>query len=126
MWSTETVTLIPKVSNPDSLAQLRNLIETWDEIMNALEDPNAAANLMSIDFEKAFNRMSHPHCLNALRRLNAEQPEIDMVNAFLFGRTMRVKVGNTLSSPRSVPPRDPSWETSSSVCRRVSYQRRLD
>ena len=79
LWSTETVTLIPKVPAPDSLAQLRNLsctplfskclesfvleglkekvklgrsqfggikrtgvnhllIETWNEIMQALED----------------------------------------------------------------------------------------
>ena len=144
LWTTETVTLIPKVPTPDSLAQLRNLsctplfskclesfvlenlkkqvqlgrnqfggikgtgvnhflIETWDEIMNALEDPNAAA----IDFEKAFNRMSHGHCLNALKRLNAKENEINMVHAFLFGRTMRVKVGGTLSVPRTVPGGSP-------------------
>ena len=100
MWALETVTLIPKVSTPSSLAQQRNLsctplfskclesvvlerlmqkvtlnrnqfgclkgtgvdhflVETWHEIMKALEDTSAAASLMSIDFEKAFNRMSH-------------------------------------------------------------------
>ena len=74
---------------------------------SALEDPNAAANLMSIDFEKAFNRMSHPHCLNALERLNADKKDIDLVQAFLYGRTMRVKIGSVLSTPRTVPGGSP-------------------
>ena len=148
MWASETVTLIPKVSTPSSLAQLRNLsctplfskclesfvlerlkqkvtlnrnqfggikgtgvdhflVETWHEIMKALEDPSAAASLMSIDFEKAFNRMSHGHCLEALERIGADQKDIGLVHAFLHGRTMRVKVGNSLSAPRTVPGGSP-------------------
>ena len=75
--------------------------------MTALEDPNAAANLMSIDYEKAFNRMSHPHCINALKKYGASDLSIDMVSAFLYGRTMRVKVGSALSNPRTVPGGSP-------------------
>ena len=75
------------------------LIETWNEILTSLEDPNAAASLMSIDFEKAFNRMSHHQCLNALKKFNAKEHSIDLVHAFLFGRTMQVKIGTELSAP---------------------------
>ena len=33
------------------------LVRTWYEIMEALEDERAVVNLVSVDFEKAFNRM---------------------------------------------------------------------
>ena len=148
LWSTETVTMIPKVSSPSSLSQLRNisctplfskclesfildrfketiklsrnqfggirgtgvshfLVETWNEILTALEDPNAAISLMSIDFEKAFNRMSHSHCIDALRTLGADEDGVKLAQAFLYGRTMRVKVGSSLSDPRTVPGGSP-------------------
>ena len=71
--------------------------------MSSLEDPHAAASLMSIDFEKAFNRMSHSNCLSALKKFNADDSSIKLVHAFLYGRTMRVKVGSALSLPRTVP-----------------------
>ena len=83
------------------------LVETWDEIMNSLEDPNAAVSLMSIDFEKAFNRMSHSHCISALQELNADEEGIKLTKAFLYGRTMRVKIGTTLSEPKTVPGGSP-------------------
>ena len=148
LWSTETVTLIPKVNNPDSLSQLRNfsctpffskvlesfileelkknvslskdqfggqkgvgvdhfLIETWNEILSALEDPRASSSLMAIDFQKAFNRMCHHQCLTALRNLGAQEIHIELVKAFLTGRTMQVKVGNVLSLPKTVPGGSP-------------------
>ena len=148
LWSTETVTLIPKISTPANLSQLRNLsctplfskclesfvldrlkedvslgnnqfggikgtgvnhflVETWNEVMNAIDDPNAAATLMSIDYEKAFNRMSHAHCLGALARYGASDLCVGLVQAFLCNRKMRVKVGSTLSAPRSVPGGSP-------------------
>ena len=148
LWSTETVTLIPKVAVPGSLSQLRNLsctplfskclesfildelkknvvlgraqfggikgtsvnhflIETWNEVMECLEDPSAAASLMSIDFEKAFNRMSHQSCLKALEEMNADSQSISLVHAFLFNRSMTVRVGKNYSAPRLVPGGSP-------------------
>ena len=83
------------------------LVETWDEILSALEDPNAAATLMSIDYEKAFNRMSHVHCLQALKKYGASERAVGLVHSFLYGRKMRVKVGSTLSAPRTVPGGSP-------------------
>ena len=41
------------------------LVSSWQKILNHLEDPDAAVNVLSIDFEKAFNRMDHKECLNA-------------------------------------------------------------
>ena len=148
LWKTETVTLIPKNSAPEGLAQLRNLsctplfskllesfilgtlkqkvkltrnqfggikgvgvnhflAETWDQVLSSLEDCNAAVSLMSIDFEKAFNRMDHRHCITSLQALGADEGDIQLVQAFLHGRRMQVKVGKTRSVPRTVPGGSP-------------------
>ena len=53
------------------------LVETWDKIMSALDDGDTVANLISVDFEKAFNRMDHLHCLTALSDLGASDNCID-------------------------------------------------
>ena len=78
------------------------LLDTWDAILRALETPGAAVNLVSIDFEKAFNRMDHVKCLEAITDLGATELTVDWIAAFLFGRTMSVKVHGTLSEPRPV------------------------
>ena len=92
IWKLETVSIIPKGSNPESLSTCRNLfcttlfsktletfvfdrikaetslspsqyggikkcraghflVESWEEIVLSLQDPRAAMNLVSIDFE---------------------------------------------------------------------------
>ena len=83
------------------------LLDTWDNIMNALEDGDTVASLTSIDFEKAFNRMDHKKCLEALKSMGASQKSTDYVAAFLYGRTMSVKVGKARSTPRPVPGGSP-------------------
>ena len=83
------------------------LVETFDEVLTALEDSRASVNLMSIDFEKAFNRMCHTACLEALSSLNADPGDIALVKAFLSGRSMSVKVDDCFSSRRSVPGGSP-------------------
>ena len=65
--------------------------------MCALEDGNAA-NLISVDFEKAFNRMDHLQCLYALNDLGA---------SFLSGRLISVKVRDSYSKLRTVPGGSP-------------------
>ena len=72
------------------------LADTWNQIMIALEDGNTAANLVSIDFEKAFNRMDHVKCLEALSDMGASDESLDWTAAFLFGRKMSVKIGDTV------------------------------
>lgn len=78
------------------------LIETWDQILRALEDGRAAANLISIDFEKAFNRVDHHECLKACQKKGATPSTLAMVRAFLTERTMSVKIGEARSTPRRV------------------------
>ena len=79
------------------------LIGTWQDILTSLEDQRAAASLLSIDFEKAFNRMCHTSCLLQLEKLGADKPSIALVYAFLQNRMMSVKVGTVKSEPRHVP-----------------------
>lgn len=58
--------------------------------------------MLSIDFAKAFNRMSHNVCISELARRDASTETIQMVAAFLDRRTMRIKVNNTFSAPKHV------------------------
>lgn len=83
------------------------LVDTWNSVLSHLEDGRAAANLISIDFEKAFNRMDHNYCVGELRKKGASIGAIGMVNAFLHGRTMSVRVGESFSDPRPVPGGSP-------------------
>ena len=79
------------------------LIHTWERIHRALEDGKSAVTLIAIDFQKAFNRLSHPHCLLQLARRGASNQTLRMVSAFLRGRKMMMKSGTVLSSPRQMP-----------------------
>ena len=47
------------------------LISLWQRILEHLESKETAANILSVDFEKAFNRMNHYECLNALSIMGA-------------------------------------------------------
>ena len=76
---------------------------TWQEILECLEGSDGgAAALTSIDFAKAFNRMSHQACLQSLGDHGATGPTISLVSAFLHRRTMSVRVGSTYSEPRPI------------------------
>ena len=79
------------------------LVDTWNDIMAGLEEPGACVNLMSIDFQKAFNTMCHWNCLESMLRLGATDEQALMVASFLRNRVMRVKIGDKLSQPRLVP-----------------------
>ena len=83
------------------------LIGTWQDILENLEDQRAATSILSIDFEKAFNRMGHGECLRALTGLGSDSATTGLVHAFLEGRTMSVRVGSEYSVPRLVPGGSP-------------------
>ena len=55
------------------------LIECWDKILRSLDSPEAAAALISIDFSKAFNRMDHRLCVEALAECGASTESLAMV-----------------------------------------------
>ena len=78
------------------------LVELFQLILEALEDPRAASVITSIDYSKAFNRLDFGHCLRALANKGALTEIIAIISSFLTSRTMSVKVGQELSNPRIV------------------------
>ena len=78
------------------------LVETWDEILRACNKGGKAINLMSVDFPKAFNRMDHSWCLRRLSDKGLHPHLVQLTAAFLYSRTMVVKVGRERSTRRVV------------------------
>ena len=59
------------------------LVEVWNDVGESLEDYRAGAVLSSIDYAKAFNRLSFQHCLAAYARKGASTPVIKLIATFL-------------------------------------------
>ena len=78
------------------------VVEILQQICHNAEDYRSATVISTIDFAKAFNRVSYQHCLEALRRKGASTPTIRLVATFLTNRTMTVRVGESWSSPLEV------------------------
>ena len=78
------------------------LIKMWDSILRGLDEPGTAVSLVSIDFSKAFNRVDHSYCLQALAEEGASTHSLRMVSAFLKGCRMRFKVNNVYSDEKNV------------------------
>ena len=76
------------------------LFKAWNAILESLDQEGSACALVSIDFAKAFNTMSHQECLLALKKRGASQMSIDLVASFLTDRKMRFKVADVLSEER--------------------------
>ena len=79
------------------------ITQIWQRILENTEDYRAGTVVTSIDYSKAFNRMSFQECLKALARNGASSESLRLVATFLTDRTMTVKVGNkVMSAPRPV------------------------
>ena len=78
------------------------LLDAWNNILEALDQNDAAVNLISLDFAKAFNSMGHQACLESLRHAGATPHTISMVGAFLLNRQTTTRVGEAFSSLRPV------------------------
>ena len=74
----------------------------WQGILEDLEDYHAATVVTSVDYSKAFNRMSYQNCLKALAKNGASTKVLRLVATFLTNMTMTVKIGQTMSSPLPV------------------------
>ena len=79
------------------------LCDLTTDIMRELDQGEHVVSLMAVDFAKAFNRMSHDHCLTALAKKGASNQTINKVASFLSNRSMRIRQGNKLSAPRETP-----------------------
>ena len=81
------------------------LVQMWDTILIDLEEPGSASNVISLDFEKVFNRLDHSACVAALRKKNASPEVLYLCCVWLpVGQTNAgsVRLGDTLSCPRPV------------------------
>ena len=78
------------------------MINVWQKILTNLEDRRAGVVLTSIDYAKAFNRLSFQHCLGAFAKQGASTPIIQLLASFLSDRNMTVRVASSWSSPRPV------------------------
>ena len=78
------------------------LVSIWDKILTDLEDCRAGSVLTSIDYAKAFNRLSFQECLAAFARKGASSDLIAVLASFLSNRTMSVRIEQTWSPPLPV------------------------
>ena len=78
------------------------LLEIWQQICSNGEDYRSATVLTSIDYAKAFNRLSYQECLASFKKKGASTPVIALIATFLTDRVMTVRVGKEWSLPRSV------------------------
>ena len=78
------------------------LTQAWNNILTTLEDNRASVNLVTIDFAKAFNRMSHYHRLRAFKRKGATTHTLQLIGSFLMGRMMKIKVEESFSAPHPI------------------------
>ena len=65
--------------------------------LEQLYDSRAAVNLISLDIQKAFNRMDHSVGIRALANRGASTETLAVVASFLQGHSMHVKLGDILS-----------------------------
>jgi hypothetical protein len=73
-----------------------NLLETVNDWSLAL-DRHLITDAVYIDFQKAFDSVSHPKLISKLKSYNITGDLLYWITAFLSNRTQRVKIGNSLS-----------------------------
>ena len=78
------------------------LVEMWQEILTNLDNYRAGTLVISIDYSKAFNRMSYQFCQKALAKNGTSTDVSRLIATFLTNRTMTVKVGKVMSDPLPV------------------------
>ncbi|KAK8780374.1 hypothetical protein V5799_018286 [Amblyomma americanum] len=101
------LTWIARVTNflPEQLTGFRRGRCTADSIadlVSTLEDARRDGDAVMLDVKAAFDTLPHSVIHEALSRLGVTGPLLAFIQAFLQGRTFRVRVGGQLSSPRPV------------------------
>ena len=102
-WAMEEVTTkLNQYGGVRSCSGTHLILKVWQKILQNLEDRRAATVLTSIDYTKAFNRLSFQHCLKAFAQKGSSSPVLRLLATFLSDKTMTVRVGNSWSTPRPV------------------------
>ena len=78
------------------------LVQYLEEVLENLEDYRAGAVITSVDYSKAFNRMSFQHCLSSLARKGTPSQLLRVIATFLTNRTMTGEVGEVRSAHKEV------------------------
>ena len=76
---------------------LSNLLETID-VVNDLLAEGGCADILYFDFSKAFDSVPHHRLLIKLKGFGIPDYILDILEDFLVGRSMRVKVGDVFST----------------------------
>jgi len=74
------------------------LVLLYHHILKFLDTSSGAVRLLSVDFSKAFDKLSHAVVIEACSQLGLSLQLINWIKNFLCGRTQRVTCGNS-SSP---------------------------
>ena len=78
------------------------IVEIWGRVLRVMDDGDHAACLLGLDFEKAFNRMDHGHCLRQLKRLGASKESISLAASFLENRVMSLTIQGVHCGERKI------------------------
>ena len=62
------------------------MVETLDDITNALKDTRATVAVSAINFSKAFNRLDQLECLEFIQRKGPPKKIMDLLGSFLTDR----------------------------------------
>ena len=88
---------------------LTNRIAFYDD-MTGWVDEGRAVDVVYLDFNKAFNTVSHDILLGKLRKCGLDEWTVRWIENWLNGRTQRVVISGTESSWRPVDQREESRE----------------
>ena len=80
---------------------LSNLLETIDTV-NDLMAEGHCADIFYFDFSKAFDSVPHNRLLVKLRSFGIPDTVVNIIEIFLVGRSMRVKVGDEFSDVKTI------------------------
>ena len=81
---------------------LSNLLEA-EEIVTSFLDSGTPVDVLFLDFAKAFDSVNHRFLLAKLSSLGVAPTVVNWIADFLRGRSIRVRVGDSLSTPAPVP-----------------------
>ena len=82
-------------------ACVTNLLETIDYLTNSMNE-KIPSDVIFLDYEKAFDRVSHGLLLVKLRACGIAELLVRWIDSFLHGRKQRVVMGEEVSEWRSV------------------------
>ena len=78
--------------------QLLRVLDEWSEAI----DNNQMIEVIYMDFKKAFDSVPHQRLLHKLHHIGIKGQLHDWIKSFLTGRTQRVAINGTVSSPNNV------------------------